>query len=149
LRLSLLALAFVLLIPAGPAVAAHRCDSTRLVVGTKGDDRLTGSSLADPIYAQAGDDVIRGLAGDDCIFAMAGNDRVNAGPGNDRVDGGAGADFLRGGSGRDRIFGRAGNDTIDASDRDHDTVDCGPGRDTVIVRRGDKLTGCERVRVKH
>jgi hypothetical protein len=45
----------------------------------------------------------------------------------------------------DVIQGLAGNDQIHASDGHTDTVDCGPGRDTVWADRTDKLTGCEIV----
>ena len=43
----------------------------------------------------------------------------------------------------DVILGLAGNDQIHANDGHTDTVNCGPGRDTVWADRTDKLTGCE------
>jgi hypothetical protein len=43
----------------------------------------------------------------------------------------------------DAIQGFAGNDQIHANDGHTDTVNCGPGRDTVWADRVDKLSGCE------
>jgi hypothetical protein len=43
----------------------------------------------------------------------------------------------------DVIIGLAGNDQIHANDGHTDTVNCGPGRDTVWADRTDRLTGCE------
>ncbi|HEX4678898.1 MAG TPA: hypothetical protein VH210_06815 [Gaiellaceae bacterium] len=45
----------------------------------------------------------------------------------------------------DIILGLAGNDQIHANDGHTDTVNCGPGRDTVWADRTDKLSGCEIV----
>jgi hypothetical protein len=45
----------------------------------------------------------------------------------------------------DVIKGLAGNDQIHANDGHTDTVNCGPGRDTVWADRTDKLTACEIV----
>jgi dipeptidyl aminopeptidase/acylaminoacyl peptidase len=45
----------------------------------------------------------------------------------------------------DVILGLAGNDQIHANDGHTDTVNCGPGRDTVWADRTDRLTGCEIV----
>jgi dipeptidyl aminopeptidase/acylaminoacyl peptidase len=43
----------------------------------------------------------------------------------------------------DVILAGAGNDQIHANDGHTDTVNCGPGRDTVWGDRTDRLTGCE------
>ncbi|HEY8722830.1 MAG TPA: hypothetical protein VIL92_03090 [Gaiellaceae bacterium] len=45
----------------------------------------------------------------------------------------------------DVIQGLAGNDQIHANDGHTDTVNCGPGRDTVWADRTDRLTACEIV----
>jgi len=66
----------------------------------------------------------------------------------DELIGTKGRDIILGDGGDDRIYAGSGNDKIDASDRDHDTVDCGSGTDTVIARKGDKLKHCENVRLK-
>jgi len=62
---------------------------------------------------------------------------LDGGPGNDRITGGYDADRLHGGPGRDAIV---------AVDGRRDRVDCGPGRDTALVDRIDRVRNCERVR---
>jgi hypothetical protein len=47
--------------------------------------------------------------------------------------------------GKSRIMAGKGNDTIFAADGRRETVDCGPGRDTVTADRNDVLLHCERV----
>lgn len=105
------------------------------IVGTPGDDRLTGT----------GDDVICGLDGDDRILAGPGDDVVLGGGGDDVVFGGPGADRLLGEGGRDRLDGGPGRDALSgeedhdvllAHDDERDTVDGGPGSDTATVDRG-------------
>ena len=76
------------------------------------------------------------LDGDDTVRGGPGSDVVNAGAGNDAVNPGGGADLVRGGD---------GDDTITVRDGVADTVDCGPGTDTVTADRADVLTGCENV----
>ncbi|MDQ3723238.1 MAG: hypothetical protein M3376_09280, partial [Actinomycetota bacterium] len=61
---------------------------------------------------------------------------LDGGAGNDRLTGGFDPDILRGGRGRDRLV---------AVDGARDILDCGPGRDTAIVDRKDRVRNCERV----
>jgi Ca2+-binding RTX toxin-like protein len=76
------------------------------------------------------------LDGDDTVRGGPGADVVDAGPGNDGVNPGGGADLVRGGD---------GDDTITVRDGVADSVECGPGTDTVVADRSDALTGCENV----
>ncbi len=62
-----------------------------LVAGS-GNDRITGSNVANRLSGGAGDDILTGLAG---------NDTLNGGAGNDTLVGGADADHLTGGDGAD------------------------------------------------
>jgi dipeptidyl aminopeptidase/acylaminoacyl peptidase len=56
-------------------------------------------------------------------------------------------DFLHPGKGRDRVYAGAGNDRIFASDGERDSIDCGPGKDTVLADRLDVVAAnCEQVR---
>jgi hypothetical protein len=66
---------------------------------------------------------------------IAGTCEVQGTPGADVIEG----SLLWG----DVILGFAGNDQIHANDGHSDTVNCGPGRDTVWADRTDKLSGCE------
>ncbi len=88
----------------------------------------------------------RGTTGTDTLRGTNGSDELAGLSGNDRLDGGAGDDRLLGGPGRDLLTGGSGRDTIQARDGERDTVDCGPGRDTVTADAVDALTGCEVVR---
>ncbi len=85
----------------------------------------------------AGPDLLRGTAQADRLLGLGGNDRLLGLAGNDIVDGGPG---------RDQIVGGPGNDRIQARDGERDTVDCGPGKDTAIVDRIDRVSkNCESV----
>lgn len=57
-----------------------------------GNDRLTGSSLANRIRAGLGNDTLNGLTGNDTLDGGAGSDRMTGGNGNDVLIGGSGAD---------------------------------------------------------
>lgn len=138
------------------------------IIGTEGDDVLTGTNRGEKIQGLGGDDILQGLGGNDGIFGDDGNDLISAGDGNDTVEGGAGTDLisgdngddnLNGQSGQDDIFGgegndqingggesdqllgEAGNDTINGEDG-NDTINGGSGSDTVNGGNGiDRLFG--------
>jgi uncharacterized repeat protein (TIGR01451 family) len=109
------------------------------------NDVLRGTTAGDRLDGLAGNDVISGLLGADCITGGPGDDRLSGGGGNDRIDGGDGNDRITGGAGRDRITGGAGSDSVDVADSSRDTVDCGPGRDTVRIDWRDSARHCERI----
>ena len=58
------------------------------IVGTNGNDNLTGTPSHDLIVAKAGGDHVNALAGNDRVLAGAGDDTVNGGFGHDRIDDG-------------------------------------------------------------
>ncbi|MEH2565235.1 VCBS domain-containing protein [Bradyrhizobium sp. AZCC 2289] len=62
------------------------------VLGTSGNDVLTGTAAIDTIDGLEGNDNISGGAGADLLFGGAGNDRIAGNAGNDHIDGGAGFD---------------------------------------------------------
>ncbi|HVT90221.1 MAG TPA: CAP domain-containing protein [Tepidisphaeraceae bacterium] len=65
--------------------------------GGAGNDRLIGSSLANVIHGNGGNDTIYGMGGADSLFGEAGTDRFYCSDGTiDRVDGGAGRDIFYG-----------------------------------------------------
>ena len=170
----LVALALLALGVLAAGAGAHRVAKIR---GTMGPDALTGTPRADVVHARAGNDSVTALAGPDRIFAGAGDDSVDAGPGRDHARGGPGNDTLAGGDGNDRLRGRHGNDRLSgdagndrlwggrgtdslsggegddvlhalANDDVVDTLDCGPGNDTVWLNanESDTHTGCETVK---
>jgi hypothetical protein len=130
-----------------PRFAGCPKTTIRVVRGTARRDTLRGSSRGDRVFALGGADSVTAQAGDDCIDLGAGNDRGAGGSGSDRLLGRAGRDRLTGGSGRDVFDGGTGDDRIEARDRLAERIVCGPGRDTVVADRSDRVSrDCERVR---
>ena len=84
------------------------------LVGTTGNDPLTGG---------IGNDLIEGLGGDDSIAGGDGQDRMFGGAGNDVLDGGAGIDAMFGGAGNDAYFvDNIGDQVIEGVGEGSDTV---------------------------
>ena len=89
------------------------------------------------------------VGGRSCARAVVGTRSGNVltgTPAGDRLEGRGGGDRISGGRGRDCLEGGPGGDTLNAAGGGRDAVRCGGGRDTAIVDRGDRLSGCERVR---
>jgi len=82
------------------------------VVGSAGNDNITGDDLVNKIEAGLGDDTIDGGAGNDTIYGEAGNDIIYGKEGKDTIDGGTGNDTIDGGEGKDTIDGGEGDDHI-------------------------------------
>jgi Ca2+-binding RTX toxin-like protein len=114
----------------------------RDMVGTPGNDRLSGTRFGDNLMGLQGDDILKGRRGDDCVFGGTGSDRLSGGQGddrllgddsakgvggNDRMFGNGGDDLLVGGSGKDRLSGGAGKDRLKG----------GPGRNRLLGGRGN------------
>ena len=120
------------------------CDPVPLVVVNGGgfDDTLVAKELPAGVTAQ-----LYGGGGVDHVTGNSVANVVDGGAGNDVLAGSDGADQVTGGPGSDSIGGGPGNDVINAQDGEVDTVDCGPGVDTVAADAVDVLTGCESVQV--
>ncbi|NBZ89750.1 Hint domain-containing protein [Stagnihabitans tardus] len=111
-----------------------------------GDNRVTGSGLADTITAAggadsitsgAGADLVDAGAGSDTVFGDAGNDTLTGGDGADQLYGGLDADSILGGAGADTIFGGAGSDVLDGGDdADRFVIAAGDGTDQVTGGEG-------------
>lgn len=83
------------------------------VLGTDGNDTITGGDDADIIYGMDGNDLIYGMAGDDFLHGGRGNDTLYGGDGNDTLIGGEGDDSLEGGAGNDTyIYDGDGKDAV-------------------------------------
>ena len=128
------------------------------ILGTSGDDELTGTPVGDQIYGYAGDDILRGNAGNDSLYGGAGNNTLYGGEGsdylwvadetgnnrlfgdagNDFITGGSGADLLEGGTGDDRLTAGSGNDTL-AGQAGDDRLLAGAGNDTITTGSGVDL----------
>jgi Ca2+-binding RTX toxin-like protein len=79
------------------------------------------------------------------VSGGSGNDRIVAGaqPTGTRLHGGPGNDTITGSPQEDRVEGEEGDDTIDTRDGRYDSVDCGPGNDTLLADPGDGASNCE------
>ena len=128
--LPLSALVAVALLPLGVATAKKpvpTCDGQpATIVGTNGDDTLTGTPGPDVIVGLKGDDTIRGGLGDDVICGGKGDDSLSGQGENDRLFGQHGDDVLDGGeggccnvstnTGDDFLSGGQGDDELHTSD---------------------------------
>ncbi len=112
------------------------------IVGTAGDDVLTGTLDADVIVALDGNDLIDAATGTDVVCGGPGDDLVIGDGGDDSLFGGDGDDMVAGGSGKDRIIGGAGDDTIHDS-RSVNDVSGGDGNDRCNVSRNTTVVSCE------
>jgi CSLREA domain-containing protein len=103
------------------------------IVGTPGDDELSGGR---------GPDVFLGLAGDDEFQGSIGNDRACGGPGADLLIAGPGNDRFWGDGGNDRVKGESGDDLLSGGPG-RDRLAGGPGGDICDFDRRDAHAGCE------
>jgi Ca2+-binding RTX toxin-like protein len=71
----------------------------------RGDDTIVGSSYANVLHGDAGDDTLYGGFGDDALYGDAGDDSLAGDQGNDTLLGGYGADTLVGGAGSNALSG--------------------------------------------
>jgi Ca2+-binding RTX toxin-like protein len=93
---------------------APHCDGLApTIVGTPGDDILSGTTGVDVIVGLGGDDQIYGHGGSDRICGHDGDDLLVGGDGADRLIGHSGDDTLRGGDGLDLLRGGRGDDTLE------------------------------------
>jgi Ca2+-binding RTX toxin-like protein len=108
------------------------------MLGTGGNDTLTGSNCKDFIFGNNGNDTLSGANGDDVIDGGDGTDTIKGGNGNDVLDGGAGGDILYGGA---PDFSDSGNDTYkfglgSGADMVYDYGSGNGNQDTVEFKEG-------------
>jgi hypothetical protein len=108
-----------------------------------------GTSHADSLRGGPGSDRLSGAGGNDILRGLAGNDILSGGTGNDKLYGGSGNDKLTGGSGRDTFSAGTGRDRVSSADGVKETVNCGPGVDSVTADSIDRLIGCEVKHLRH
>jgi Ca2+-binding RTX toxin-like protein len=79
--------------------------------------------LPQTVIGTAGNDVLTGGRGDDTLMGLAGNDKLNGGQGHDLLDGGTGTDTMQGGTGNDTyIVDVAGDVVTELANEGTDTV---------------------------
>jgi Ca2+-binding RTX toxin-like protein len=103
----------------GPESDDVRCVN---VVGTQGDDTITGDQRNNILRGGPGLDTLNGGAGNDELFGEAGADNLYGGPGNDTLNGAAGADILVGGDGDDMLIGDADADNFNCDGKNSSTA---------------------------
>lgn len=111
------------------------------IIGTTGDDAVTGTSLAEYAFGDAGQDTITTSDGGDGLYGGDGDDNLDGGSGNDLLYGESGNDVLLGGADLDRLDGGSGDDTL-AGGSGNDTLIGGQGSDIFDFGAGD---GSDRI----
>ena len=125
--------------------------SAQTLIGTPGNDDLTGTGVNDSGDGGLGQDILRGEDGDDFLSGGGDNDELYGGADNDILSGDDGADKLFGDAGADQLIGGAGGDLLDGGTGPDDMTG-GTGDDTYVVDDvGDTVTelggeGNDRVR---
>jgi Ca2+-binding RTX toxin-like protein len=92
------------------------------VLGTQGDDTLTGDQRANVLRGGLGNDTINGAAGNDNLLGEAGSDNLYGGAGDDTLIGSVGSDTLVGGDGNDLLEGDADTDTFTCDGKNSSTA---------------------------
>jgi Ca2+-binding RTX toxin-like protein len=129
----------------------------RLIEGSLGDDRVTGTNGSDTIHGGDGIDIIQGNEGSDKLYGDNSHDILQGGIGSDQLYGGDGNDIIAGGADDDLLVGGAGNDKLYGDLQDDvliggpgaDYFDCGEGIDVIMdfnLKQGDDRAGnCEEI----
>jgi len=107
--------------------ASYVVENIKFTDGTNWD---VATVKAKALIGSAGNDTLTGYASNDTINGGDGNDNLSGKVGDDVIDGGAGADYLYGGDGNDTLEGGAGADNL-SSDAGNDTLDGGAGSDVL------------------
>jgi Ca2+-binding RTX toxin-like protein len=121
------------------------------ISGGDGDDTVDYSGRTGAVAIRLDGSAMSGEAGEgdvigadvESAYGGGGNDSLVANPAGGRYYGNGGNDALTGGAGEDRLEGNEGDDTIDARDGRFDSIDCGPGTDTLLADAGDTAVNCE------
>ena len=102
------------------------------VVGTQGNDTITGNAFSNYLAGSAGEDTIHGGLGDDVVAGGDGNDTLFGDENDDCVLGNAGDDTMNENTGvaGTTAAATASGDTLNTNGSD--AIDGGPGVDTVL-----------------
>lgn len=98
--------------------------AAELLNGNQGDDRISGEGNFDTIRGGKDNDSLYGNSGEDLLFGDLGEDFLEGGNDNDTIYGGKDNDVLIGQEGNDILLGDLGSDTLIG----------GEGRDVFVLR---------------
>lgn len=109
------------------AVSADLANSSLNSGGAIGDtfvgiESVLGTSFADQLFGDLGDNSLFGADGNDTLNGRGGADRLHGGAGDDVMYGGDGDDTITGNGGADDLYGGAGNDRF-SFESDYDGTD--------------------------
>ncbi|HEY9866895.1 MAG TPA: Calx-beta domain-containing protein [Candidatus Obscuribacterales bacterium] len=111
------------------------------IIGTAGNDFLSGTPEPDEILGFAGNDTLEGLGENDTLNGGQDQDLISGGNGNDLMFGDLGNDTLEGEAGDDIAYGNTGDDQL-SGDEGNDILHGGQGNDTLFDSSGnDRLFG--------
>ena len=104
------------------------------IVGTSGNDALSGNMGMDHIYGNNGNDFIEGNFGPDDLYGGAGNDTLISGNGGN-LYGGDGDDFLAGYDSWQSVnmYGGAGHDVFQLEASNTANISTGADSDVVVI----------------
>src|SRR3989442_2780498 len=103
-----------------------------LVMGTSGNDILTGSTVPNLIIGLGGNDIIHAGPAGDCIISGDGDNIIFGGTGNDIIVAGNGKNIIEGGSVNTKIYVGSGPNIIEGGSG-HDLCYLGdPSKDTIV-----------------
>ena len=128
----------VVILPAGLATPVVSGDadlgsnSPNAILGTNGDDILTGDSANNVLMGRRGKDALNGGLGNDTIFGGKGSDTLLGNSGDDALFAGRGADILNGDDGNDILYGGKGDDFLNGG-LGMDTLTGGMGIDKFLL----------------
>jgi Ca2+-binding RTX toxin-like protein len=92
------------------------------------------------LVGSKGDDVISGNAGDDAIYGGRGSDFLSGGAGDDTLVGASGTDTLIGGAGNDVFMSEASERTAGSTTYFSDRIDGGSGQDSFRIELTPGIT---------
>lgn len=96
----------------------------QVIVGTEGDDVLTGGNGSNLIFGLGGKDTIHGNNAGDCLVGGDGDDQLYGENAKDFLLGGPGEDLLIGGEGKDYLDGGADEDACEAASTGETVINC-------------------------
>ena len=130
----------------GPEVESDKPNGLSPQVLDSNSTRFQGTSKADWIIGNDGNNIINAKGGNDYLQGGVGNDRLNGSKGNDFLEGGAGDDIIYGGKGNDTLQGGNGADILHGSLGQNTFSNTADGSTDIINIQCEQQSGKKRRR---